>query len=92
MKPLDELTDDEMRACVISSNYPLVQCSHPGDSLPGYIVCVHVIAAAVDLNVQHADRSKVGNVTRAACVRSTRLPELRTACAHFIRDHFAVAL
>jgi hypothetical protein len=92
MKPLDELKDDELRACVISPNYPLVECSHPGDSLPGYIVCVHVIAGAVGMNVQHADRSKAGKVTCDACVHSTRLSELRTACAHYVRDHFAVAL
>jgi hypothetical protein len=92
MKPLDELTDDELRACVISSDYPLVECLHPGDSLPGYVVCVHVIAAAVDPKVEHADREKVGKVTCQACVHSRRLQDLRTACAHFVRDHFAVAL
>ena len=91
MKPLDELTDDELRACVISSDYPLIDCSHTGNSLPGYIVCVHAIAASVDLQVERAVPSKVGKVTCHACAHSTRLQELRTACAHFVRDHFAVS-
>ena len=91
MKPLDQLTDDELRACVVSSHYPLVECLHPDGSLPGYIVCVHAIAAPVDLAVEHAVPTKVGRVTCQACIHSTRLRELRTACAHFVRDHFAVS-
>ena len=92
MNPLNQLTDSELRACVISSDYPLVQCSHGGASLPGYIVCVHAIAASVEMVVERADPAKVGRATCQACVRSTRLRELRTACAHFVRDRFAVPL
>jgi len=91
MKPLDELTDDELRACVISSDYPLIECLHPGVSLPGYVVCIHVIAAPDDFEVERAGPSKVGKVTCPACAHSTRLQDLRTACAHFVRDHFAVS-
>jgi hypothetical protein len=92
MKPLDQLTDAELRACVISSDYPLIQCSHAGDARPGYLVCVHAIAAKVDLAVEHAIPTKVGKVTCLACAQSTRLYELRTACAHFVRERFAVPL
>jgi hypothetical protein len=92
MKPLDELTDGDLRACVISSDYPLVECSHGGPSLPGYLVCVHAIAQSLEMVVERADPAKVGKATCRACVRSTRLRELRTACAHFVRDRFAVPL
>ena len=92
MKPLDELTDDQLRACVVSSDYPLVQCSHSGDSLPGYVICVHAIADASELAVEHASSTKVGRATCYRCIHSTRLEELRTACAHYVRDHFAVPL
>jgi hypothetical protein len=92
MEPLDRLTDDELRACVVSAHYPLVECSHRGDSLPGYIVCVHAIAAPTDLAIERAVPTKVGRVTCQACIHSTRLLELRTACAHYVHDHFAVSL
>ncbi len=92
MKPLNEQTDAELRACVISSDYPLVQCAHAGAALPGYIVCVHAIAASVEMVIEHAGPATVGKATCHACVRSTRLRELRTACAHFVRDRFAVPL
>jgi hypothetical protein len=93
MNPLDQLTDDELRACVVSPHYPLVECSHAGADLrPGYIVCVHAIAAPTDLAVEHAGPAKVGKVTCRACIHSTRLLELRTACAHYVHDHFAVSL
>ena len=92
MAPLDQLTDDELRACVVSSDYPLVQCSHSGVSLPGYVICVHAIADAGELAVEHATSTKVGKATCYRCIRSTRLYDLRTACAHYVRDHFAVPL
>jgi hypothetical protein len=92
MTSLDRLTDDELRACVVSSDYPLVQCSHSGAVLPGYIICVHAIADASGLSVEHATSSTIGKATCQRCIRSTRLDELRTACAHYVRDHFAVPL
>ena len=92
MSPLDQLTDDQLRACVVSSEYPLVQCSHSGNSLPGYIICVHAIADASELSVEHATSTKVGKATCYRCIHSMRLEELRTACAHYVRDHFAVPL
>jgi hypothetical protein len=92
MTPLDRLTDDELRACVVSSEYPLIQCSHSGDRLPGYVVCVHAIADASELAVEHATSTKVGKATCYRCIQSTRLAELRTACAHYVRDHFAIPL
>ena len=92
MTSLDQLTDDQLRACVVSSNYPLVECSHPGDSLPGYIICVHAIAEPRELAVEHATSTRVGKATCYRCIHSKRLEELRTACAHYVRDHFAVPL
>jgi len=92
MTSLDQLTDDQLRACVVSPDYPLVACSHARDSLPGYIICVHAIADASELAVEHATSSKVGKATCHRCIGSTRLEELRTACAHYVRDHFAVPL
>jgi hypothetical protein len=92
MTSLDQLTDDQLRACVVSSDYPLVHCSHPGDPLPGYIICVHAIADASELAVEHATSTRVGKATCSRCIRSTRLDELRTACAHYARDYFAVPL
>ena len=92
MAPLDQLTDDQLRACVVSSDYPLIQCSHSGGWLPGYVICVHAIADASELAVEHATSTKVGRATCYRCIRSTRLPELRTACAHYVHDHFAVPL
>ena len=89
---LDQLTDEQLRACVVSSSYPLVQCSHSGHSLPGYIICVHAIADASELAVEHATATKVGKATCQRCIYSKRLEELRTACAHYVRDHFAVPL
>jgi hypothetical protein len=88
---LDELTDDQLRACVVSAAYPLVQCSHTGDSLPGSI-CVHAIADASQLAVERSISTKVGKVTSNRSIHSSRIEELRTACAHAVRDHFAVAL
>jgi hypothetical protein len=92
MTSLDQLTDGELRACTVSSKYPLVPCSHSGDLLPGYIICVHAVAEAIDLAVEHATSSKVGKVTCSRCIHSTRLYDLRAACAHYVRDHFAVPL
>ena len=92
MTSLNELTDDDLRACVVSSHYPLVECSHSSDSLPGYIVCVHAIAEASDLAVVHATSGSVGKATCRRCTHATRLVDLRTACAHYVRDHFAVPL
>ena len=90
--PLNQLTDDQLRRCVVSSDYPLIQCSHSGASLPGYIICVHAIADSGELAVEHASSTKVGKATCYRCIQSRRLEELRTACAHYVRDHFAVAL
>jgi hypothetical protein len=92
MPPLDQLSDDQLRACVVSTEYPLIRCSHGGDLLPGYIICVHAIAEATDLAVEHATSTKVGKATCSRCIHSTRLQELRTACAHYARDHLAVPL
>lgn len=92
MTPLNQLTDDQLRACVVSSDYPLIQCVHGGDSLPGYIICVHAIADSSDLAIEHASSTKVGRATCHQCIRSRRLDELRTACAHYVRDHFAIPL
>jgi hypothetical protein len=92
MPSLNQLTDEELRACVVSSDYPLVDCSHSGDSLPGYIVCVHAIAESTDLTVEHATSASVGKATCHRCIHSTRLVDLRTACAHYVLDHFAVPL
>jgi hypothetical protein len=92
MTPLNRQTDAELRACVISSNYPMVQCSHSGDPLPGYIICVHAIAESFDLVVDHASSTKVGKATCHRCIHSTRIVDLRTACAHYVREHFAVPL
>ena len=92
MTPLNQLTDDQLRACVVSSDYPLIQCSHPGVSLPGYIICVHAIADASEMVIEHASSTKVGRATCFQCVQSRRLAELRTACAHYFRDHYAVPL
>jgi hypothetical protein len=90
--PLNQLKDDELRACVVSSNYPFIECSHAGESLPGYIICVHAIADSRELAIEHASSTKVGKATCYQCVRSRRLEELRTACAHYVHDHFAIPL
>jgi hypothetical protein len=32
------MTHRGLRACAVSSDYPKIQCSHPGDSLPASII------------------------------------------------------
>jgi hypothetical protein len=87
---LEQMTDAELRSCVVSSNYPWVECSHPGESLPGYIICVHAMVEPIELSIERAVVTKVGTVTCRTCTQSARLYDLRTACAHYVRDHFAV--
>jgi len=61
MPSLSHLTDEELRACVVSSDYPLGECSHSSDSLPGYVVCAHAIAESSDPAVEHATSTSVAS-------------------------------
>lgn len=77
--------------------YPLINCKdHPGDPLPGYVVCVHALN---DPNVklapiERATKTQLGVVVCANCAAQEDLPleKITTACAHSVKERFGVPL
>ena len=77
--------------------YPLVVCDdHGGDPLPGYAVCVHVIAnPKVALGpIKHSSATSLGVVVCADCATFSDVPveKLTIACAHYVHETFGVPL
>lgn len=77
--------------------YPLVHCAgHPGDPLPGYVVCTHALN---DLRVKLARPTRATNTDMGTvvCVECAALPDapvekLVTVCAHAVLELFGVPL
>jgi orotate phosphoribosyltransferase len=78
--------------------YPLVQCvDHPGDPLPGYLICDHLRR---DAKLEHvfipATNKDIGTAVCMACDaalvqrkedKSIPEPPLHLACVHFVTEH-----
>jgi hypothetical protein len=81
----------------LMSKYPLIECKdHPGDPLPGYIVCLHAAAnPKITLApIQRATKEEIGVVVCEACGEKPELPEqhVTTACAHYVAEVFGIPL
>jgi hypothetical protein len=77
--------------------YPLIRCKdHPGDPLPGYVVCVHAVNdPSVKLApIERATAKRLGVVVCVDCAAHEDVPvdKLTTACAHAVQERFGVPL
>lgn len=88
------MSDPVTGAIDAARGYPLVQCAHAGDPLPGYVVCVHAIKdPSSDLLIDRATRTKIGAITCRTCAHyEERIGDLRTVCAHFVCERFGIPL
>ena len=77
--------------------YPLILCKdHPGDPLPGYVVCEHLLRPPWPdaAYIERADKQDLGVAVCAECLARGELDadNMITACAHSVRERFGVPL
>lgn len=77
--------------------YPLVACvDHPGDPLPGYVVCAHLLRPPWpnEAYVERANKENLGVIVCEQCLATGDLDTnfMVTSCAHSVLERFGVPL